>query len=78
MQIGQLCWEFFTLAIIPGSSYTHRAQLKYTYAKSQFSRGHVNNIPTLRFFHWLSVTEYVWDYQNNALRDTHQHAKLGY
>ena len=44
--------------------------------------GHVNNIPTMHFFtgisrntqsksYMLSLTECVWDFQNNALWDTH-------
>ena len=44
--------------------------------------GHVNNIPTMQFFtgisrntqsksSMLSVTECVWDFQNNASWDTH-------
>ena len=44
--------------------------------------GHVNNIPTMQFFTWiarntlsksqmLSLTKCVWDFQNNALWDTH-------
>ena len=44
--------------------------------------GHVNNIPTMQFFtrissntmsksYMLSLTESVWDFQNNGLWDTH-------
>mgnify|MGYP001795320705 CR=1 FL=1 len=44
--------------------------------------GHVNNIPTMHFFrgisrntqsklYMLSLTECVWDFQHNALWDTH-------
>ena len=44
--------------------------------------GHVNNIPTMQFLigifritqsklYILSLIECVWDFQNNALRDTH-------
>ena len=44
--------------------------------------GHVNNIPTMQFFtgssrytqsklYMLSLTEWVWDFQNDALWDTH-------
>ena len=43
-----------------------------------------NNIPTIRNFlkysvniYMLSLTEFFWDFQNNALWDTHQHALLG-
>ena len=47
--------------------------------------GHVNNIPTMRFFngisrntysksYMLSLTEWVQAFQCNALWDTHQHA----
>ena len=47
--------------------------------------GHVNNIPTMQFFtgisripqsksYMLSLTESVWDFQYNALWDTHAHA----
>ena len=48
--------------------------------------GRVNNIPTMQFFtgisrntqstHMLSMTECVWEFQNNALWDTLQHALL--
>ena len=44
--------------------------------------GHVNNIPTMQFFNGISgntqsksymllLTECVWDFQNNAMRDGH-------
>ena len=44
--------------------------------------GHANDIPTMQFSHGisrntqlktytLSLTECVWDFQNNALWDTH-------
>ena len=46
------------------------------------SMGHVNNIPSMHFFtgissnapsksHMLPLTECVWDFQTDALRDTH-------
>ena len=49
--------------------------------------GHVNNIPAIQFFtvisrktqsklYILSFTECVWNFQNNALWDTHLHALL--
>ena len=51
--------------------------------------GHVNNIPTMQFFdpwnfqkysklhvYMLSLIECVWDDQNDALWDTHQHAQF--
>ena len=49
---------------------------------TKFLIGHVNNIPTMQFFpgisrnsqsksQMLSLTECVWDIQNNALWDTH-------
>ena len=48
---------------------------------------HVNNIPTMQLFtgisrytesklYMLSLTECIWDFQNNALWDTHQHTLL--
>ena len=48
---------------------------------------HVNNIPTTQFFtrisrnnqsksYMLSLTECVWEFGNNALWDTHEHALL--
>ena len=52
--------------------------------------GHVNNIPTIQFFakisrntqsksFMLSLTGCIWDFQNNALWDTHLHVLfLGY
>ena len=47
------------------------------------ARGHVNNISTMQSSgntpsesYMLSLTECVWDFQNNALWDTHQHALL--
>ena len=51
--------------------------------------GHVNNIPTMQLFigisrntqsksYMLSLTGCVWDFQNNALWDTHQYAQLFY
>ena len=53
--------------------------------KKSRSIGHVNNIPTMQFFSgisiktcmlstelvMLSLTESVWEFQNNALWDTH-------
>ena len=49
------------------------------------ANGHVNNIPSMQFFtgifvntqsksYILSLTVCVWDFQNNALWETHYHA----
>ena len=49
--------------------------------------GHVNNIPIMQFFtgisrytqansNMLSLIEYVWEFQNNVLWDTHYNALL--
>ena len=49
--------------------------------------GHFNNIHAMQFFpgvsrntrsksYMPSLTECVWEFQNNALWDTHQHALL--
>ena len=57
----------------------------YTSFGSCIGKGHVNSIPTIQFFtgisrntqsklYMLSLTECAWDFQNNALWDSHQHA----
>ena len=56
---------------------------------SFFPIGHVNNIPTVQFFTEISrntlpesyrlgyqFTEFVWDFHNGALWDTHEHTLL--
>ena len=51
------------------------------------AKGHVNNIPKMQFVtgisrnapsqsYMLSLTECVWDFQNNSLWDTYLHALL--
>ena len=58
--------------------------LRYQYLV-QVLIGHVNIILTMQFFagisrntqskfYMLSLTECVWEFQNNALWDTHKHA----
>ena len=71
---------YFTLY----SSLVTRTFVKFTRQILQ-TIGHVNNIPTMQNFtgisrntrsksYVLSLTECVWEFQNNALWDTHEHA----
>ena len=57
-----------------------RHAIQLTRILASASIGHVNNIPTMQFFagisrntqsYMLSLTECVWNFQNDALWDMH-------
>ena len=77
-------WQKMRLKHIPTEWQSCTSQWVW---KNCSQMGHVDNIPTMQFFteisrntqsisYMLSLNVSVWDFQDNALWDTHKHAPL--